>query len=273
MGGQLLIADNHNHFLMSDPVTMAAAAAARGIDTIAFTEHAQHLCEVRRAIPYLANRWAVEGRPLARRAYLDAIDDARADAPIELRAGLELDARPHHHEYERLLDELVAPADPEWDVIIGSVHVLSDDSGIEETRGATDTLAVWRDYAELQAAAAASGRYDILSHPVRLGFSVPGRPASLPDLLDQITRAAAVHGVAVEINGNDLSVRPDLVTELVASVRRRGAHVSLGSDAHLPAAAGAVTAALPLLQAHGISHCALLRQRRLELVPVAAQSL
>jgi histidinol phosphatase-like PHP family hydrolase len=261
-----LIADNHNHFLMSDPQTMAAAAAARGVDTIAFTEHAQHLCEVREAIPYLANRWTPEGRPLAKRAYLDAISDARNLAPIEVRVGLELDARPHHDDYERVLEQLVGPSAPAWDVIVGSVHVLSDDSGIEERREFNNALGVWRDYADLQAAAVASGRYDVLAHPVRLGFTVPGRPPNLPRVLDRITGAAARHGVAVEVNGNDVSVRPDLVAELVASIARQGAYVSLGSDAHVPATAGAVIEALPILRTSGLHQAALFRRRRLDLV-------
>lgn len=262
----MLIADNHNHFLMSDPRTMAAAAAARGIGTIAFTEHAQHLCEVRDAIPYLANRWIPEGRPLAKGAYLDALSEARDLAPIEVRVGLELDARPHHDDYERALEQLVGPSSDAWDVIVGSVHVLSDDSGIEETRRVDDALDVWHDYAELQTAAVASGRYDVLAHPVRLGFSVPGRPPSLPRVLDHITGAAAKYGVAVEVNGNDMSVRPDLVTELVASVARRGAYVSLGSDAHVPATAGTVMDALPILRTSGLHRAVVFRRRQLDLV-------
>ena len=263
-----MIADNHNHFLMSDPRTMAAAAAENGVDTIAFTEHAQHLCEVRAAIPYLASRWALEGRPLKRDAYLDAIIDARDVAPIELRVGLELDARPNHDDYERALEQVVGPSAPAWDVIVGSVHVLSDDSGIEEARTVDDLVGIWRDYAELQAAAIASGRYDVLAHPVRLGFSVAGVPANLQKALDHITGAAARHGVAVEVNGNDTTVRPDLVTELVASIARRGAYLSLGSDAHVPATAGAVVRALPLLRSHGFRRAAIFRRRRLELVPL-----
>jgi len=247
---------------------MAAAAAENGVDTIAFTEHAQHLCEVREAIPYLASRWTLEGRPLARQAYFDAISDARDVAPIELRVGLELDARPNHDDYERALEHVVGPSAPLWDVIVGSVHVLSDDSGIEEARTVHDLVGVWRDYAELQVAAVASRRYDVLAHPVRLGFSVPGQPANLPKVLDHITAAAARHGVAVEVNGNDMSVRPDLVTELVASIARQRAYASLGSDAHVPANAGAIMRALPLLRSHGLPCAAIFRRRQLDLVPL-----
>lgn len=264
----MLIADNHNHFLMSDPQTMAAAAAARRVDSIAFTEHAQHLCEVREAIPYLASRWALEGQPLPRQAYLDAVADARDLAPIEVRVGLELDARPNHAGYEHALAQIVDPSASTWDVIVGSVHVLSDDSGIEESRTVQDPEAVWQDYAELQTAAVATGGYDVLAHPVRLGFSVPGRPPNLAKQLDHVTGAAARHGVAVEVNGNDMAVRPDLVAELVASIARQGAFVSLGSDAHVPTHAGAVVGALPVLEAHGLRSAAIFRRRRLDLVPL-----
>ncbi|HEX7070243.1 MAG TPA: PHP domain-containing protein [Rhodothermales bacterium] len=257
---------------MSDARTMAAAAAANGVDTIAFTEHAHHLSEVRETIAYLASRWMLEGRPLARQAYLDAVSDARDVAPIEVRVGLELDARPQHDDYERALEQVVDPSAPAWDVIVGSVHALSDDSGIEETRSVDEPMAVWRDYAELQVAAMASGRYDVLAHPVRLGFSVAGRPPNLSRMLDEITRAAVRHGVAVEVNGNDMSVRPDLVAALIASIARQGAWVSLGSDAHVPATAGAALRAVPVLRRHGLDCAAIFRRRRPELVPLPSRA-
>jgi histidinol phosphatase-like PHP family hydrolase len=113
--------------------------------------------------------------------------------------------------------------------------------------------------------AVASGRYDVLAHPTRLGLGVPGAPADIVKLLARVTTAAALHHVAVEINGNDLEQRPDLVQLLIASAADAGASVSLGSDAHLPRSAGRVRAAAPLLMAAGIEATACFSHRKLGL--------
>ena len=46
--------------------------------------------------------------------------------------------------------------------------------------------------------------------------------------------------MALEVNGSDLRVYPELVQLLCESIARAGAPVSLGSDAHRPHGVGAV---------------------------------
>jgi histidinol phosphatase-like PHP family hydrolase len=252
---------------MSDADSIVAAAATAGVNAIALTEHGQHLQELRDAIPYLATRWSPEGPPVSMREYIGVVRAAAQRAEVGVLIGVELDARPRHDRYEAAVARFVRQHDDVWDVVIGSVHVLSDDMGVEETPSAPAAEA-WDDYVDLQTRALSSGRYDVLAHPTRLGFSVPETPTDIVELLDRITSAASVHRVAVEINGNDYGRRPDLVGLLVASAARHGAVVSLGSDAHVPATAGCVIGVLPLLHAHGIHSTACFTNRRPFLEPL-----
>jgi histidinol phosphatase-like PHP family hydrolase len=263
-----VIADLHNHFLMADANSIVAAAAAAGVGVIALTEHGQHLQELRDAIPYLAARWPPEGPPVSLDHYVEVVVDAQNRADIDVLIGVELDARPGHDAFEARVAEIVDSRADLWDVLIGSVHVLSDDTGIEEARNEGANDGVWQDYVDLQVRAVASGRYDVLAHPTRLGLGVPGTPTDIGELLTRVTTAAAGHQVAVELNGNDLEQRPDLVELLIASAADAGATVSLGSDAHLPRTAGRIRAVAPLLRAVGIEATACFRRRANGLQPL-----
>jgi histidinol phosphatase-like PHP family hydrolase len=260
-----VIADLHNHFLMANANLIVAAAAAAGVGVIALTEHGQHVQELREAIPYLATRWPPEGPPVSLDHYVELVVDAQDRAEIDVLIGLELDARPGHDAFEATVAEVVDSRADLWDVLIGSVHVLSDDTGIEDARDEGADDGVWQDYVDLQVRAVASGRYDVLAHPTRLGLGVPRAPADIVELLARVTTAAALHHVAVELNGNDLEQRPDLVELLIASAAASRATISLGSDAHLPRSAGRVRAAAPLLRAAGIEATACFSRRKLGL--------
>ena len=63
--------------------------------------------------------------------------------------------------------------------------------------------------------------------------------------LDRLAELAAARDVALEINGSDVRVYPELVQLLCESIARAGAPVSLGSDAHRPHRVGSV------LERHG----------------------
>ena len=101
--------------------------------------------------------------------------------------------------------------------MIGSVHVIADDTAVEGEAGCRDAGVAWGDYLDRLVAAAASGAYDVISHPVRLAQSQPDAPAFVAARLDDLAEAAARADVALEINGTDLERRPDLV----AAARRR----------------------------------------------------
>jgi histidinol phosphatase-like PHP family hydrolase len=116
--------------------------------------------------------------------------------------------------------------------------------------------------------AASSHRFDVISHPIRLGNSVPGIPDVIPGLLEDLAHVAAREHVALEVNGSDLRRRPDLVHVLLDALAKHDAPVSLGSDAHLPRSVGGVRGVIPMLRARGIARVARFERRQMELVPL-----
>jgi histidinol phosphatase-like PHP family hydrolase len=262
--------DNHNHFLMAGDIgAMVAAAEQAGISDLVFSEHNFHLDEAREAIPYLAARWTPEGPPIPLGAYVDAVHAAAERSSVNVLLGLEMDVRPEDQAFEAASDAITALRD-DWDVVLGSVHTTSDDVSVQDEDLALSPEDAWQDYHERLRIAAASGRFDIISHPIRLGFSVPGIPGCVPGLLAQLAVVAAEHGVALEVNGSDLRRRPDLVQLLVDVLASHDAPISLGSDAHLPAAVGCIRGVLPLLREKGVRQIARVEKRTLELVPLPA---
>jgi histidinol phosphatase-like PHP family hydrolase len=260
--------DNHNHFVMAGGIgPMVEAAERNGISDIAFSEHNFHLDEAREAIPYLAARWTPEGPPLPLARYVEEVRAAGERSRVRVLLGLEVDVRPEDDAFERATDAFTARRD-DWDVVLGSVHTMSDDVSVQDEPVVMAPDDAWADYLGRVTIAAGSGRFDVISHPVRLGYSVPGIPAAVPSLLEGVARVAASEGVALEVNGADLERRPDLVGLLVAILARYDAPVSLGSDAHLPNSVGRARAVLPLLREHGVKRIARFERRQLELVPL-----
>ncbi|HEY1480116.1 MAG TPA: PHP domain-containing protein [Gaiellales bacterium] len=262
--------DNHNHFVMAGDIDAMIAAAERAeLSEIVFSEHNFHLDEAREAIPYLAARWTPEGPPLPIARYVETVREAGERAKVGVLLGLEMDVRPEDPAFERASDAFTATRD-DWDVVLGSVHTLSDDVSVQDEGITMSPDDAWEDYLGRVMVAARSGRFDIISHPIRLGFSVPGIPEAVPELLAQVATIAAESGVALELNGSDLRRRPDLIEVLVDVLARHDAPISLGSDAHLPHSVGYVRAVVPMLRARGVTRIARIRQRTLELVPLPA---
>jgi histidinol-phosphatase (PHP family) len=262
--------DNHNHFLMAGDIDAMVAAAERAeLSDIVFSEHNFHLDEAREAIPYLAARWTPEGPPLPLARYVEEVRAAGERSRVRVLLGLEVDVRPEDEAFERATDAFTARRD-DWDVVLGSVHTMSDDVSVQDEPVAMSPDDAWADYLARVTVAAGSGRFDVISHPVRLGYSVPGIPAAVPSLLAGVARVAASEGVAVEVNGADLGRRPDLVGLLVEILAEHDAPISLGSDAHLPNSVGRARGVLPLLRERGVKRIARFERRRLELVPLPA---
>ena len=262
--------DNHNHYLMAGDIgAMVAAAEQAGLSDIVFSEHNFHLDEAREAIPYLAARWTPEGPPVPLQTYVDTVHAAAERSRVNVLLGLEMDVRPEDPAFEAASDAITALRD-DWDVVLGSVHTMSDDCSVQDEQIALGPEEAWQDYHARLRVAAASGRFDIISHPIRLGFSVPGIPDCVPDLLAQLAVIAAGNGVALELNGSDLRRRPDLVQLLVDVLARHDAPISLGSDAHMPGAVGFIRGVVPLLREKGVERIARIAQRTLELVPLPA---
>jgi histidinol phosphatase-like PHP family hydrolase len=264
------LADNHNHFMMEGSLDrmLAAAEASPVVGEIAFTEHVFNFDEARRALPELRRFGPEGGRAIAYDDYLGMLDAVRDQAGVRVLVGVELDMLPGDEGYESRLAGFRAEREDGWDIVLGSVHVLREGSDVQGPDPRLEAEEAWDDYLEQLGQAVTSGRYDVVTHPVRLGVGVPGRPAGLDEGLRHLAGLAAEADVALEINGGDLRRRPDLVHELVDACAREHAPVSLGSDAHRPHSVGSVAGALPLLREAGITHAARFERRERTLVPL-----
>ena len=250
------IHDNHNHLVANgDALAMVRAAEAAGLAGFAFTEHIFHLDEPRVASRYLGTRWdgELEGPPIGVQAYLSEIADAaRAVPAVAVGVGLELEHWPDDPRVREVQDAFVAAHAPDWDVILGSVHCLTGDHSIFDSSMPVTAARAWDDYFERLGDAVEHGGYDVVTHPLRLAVSRPEVPGDLARRLDRLAELAAARDVALEINGSDVRVYPELVQQLCASIARAGAPVSLGSDAHRAHRVGAVLSAMGFLRDAGL---------------------
>jgi histidinol phosphatase-like PHP family hydrolase len=257
--------DNHNHLVANgDALAMLQAAEAAGLAGFAFTEHVFHIEEARAASRYLGTRWngELEGPPIGVGQYLSEIAAAGEAVPgVAVTAGLELEHWPDDPLVRQAQAEFVSAYAGSWDVILGSVHCLTGDHSIFDPSTPLTDAEAWDDYLERMADAIQNGGYDVITHPIRLAVSRPEVPADLAQRLDHLAELAAAGDTALEINGSDVRVYPQLVELLCASIARAGAKVSLGSDAHYPRRVGAVLAGLDLLRAAGV-HSAVAFTRR-----------
>jgi histidinol-phosphatase (PHP family) len=264
--------DNHNHLVANgDAVAMLRAAEAAGLASFAFTEHVFHLEEVRTASHYLGTRWdgELEGPPMGVDQYLSEIAAAADAVPaVAVRVGLELEHWPDDPRVGEAQDAFMAAHAGVWDLILGSVHCLSGDYSIFDPLLPLSAEAAWDDYLERLEAAVEHGGYDVVTHPVRLAVSSPEVPRDLDRRLDRVAELAAASDVALEVNGSDLRVFPELVELLCESIARAGAPVSLGSDAHRPRRVGAVLDAVELLRTAGVRHAVAFERGRRRDIPL-----
>lgn len=224
-----------------------AAAATRGADEIAFTEHLYRCVE---AAPVLGRFWddplhpdltratkqfLDEDTTLSLNAYVDAVLEAR-DAGLPVLLGLEVDFFPE------TIDDVLDFLEPyPWDVLIGSVHWVGAwsidhvDSVFEfDRRGVEQAYA---DYFSLEAALAASGAVDVLAH-ADVVKKMGHRPADPPiELYRSVVAAAAQSGVAVEVSSAGLHQKAGEVypaPEFLQMFSDAGVPITLASDAHYP---------------------------------------
>lgn len=92
----------------------------------------------------------------------------------------------------------------------------------------------------------------IIAHPTGRNYSAGKDARDIPTDVNwaKVFRAAAVHDVALEINGQPS--RLDLPAELVAQARAAGCCFTLGSDAHRPDDVGALRYALDVVRRGGL---------------------
>ncbi|MBA4371059.1 MAG: histidinol-phosphatase [Coriobacteriaceae bacterium] len=211
------------------PADYVAAAAARGIEVLTFTDHLP--------LPEgFSAEYAMPRDELP--AYIEEILEAgaaRMDGP-EVLLGVEADWLPEHTAHVR---ELTA-AYP-FDVVMGSVHFIDDwafdDPALVGRYDEWDADALWERYfAELERASA-SGLFDVMSHP-DLVKKFRCAPAADPRALYEAAAHAMTHGdVAVEVSTAGLrkpcaEIYP--ARDFLAELRRADVPVTFGSDAHRP---------------------------------------
>jgi histidinol phosphatase-like PHP family hydrolase len=175
-----VLPDNHNHYIAwGDPGAMVEAAAAAGVTELVFSEHVHHIEEARAASPYIATRFAPEGPPVAHGGYVATVRAAAAVAPIPVRCGIELDVADDNAGLVAATTALRDSYASEWDIVIGSVHVIGGDEAIEGEPVHSDAASAWADYLDrlTEAATTTSSRTRCASRsriPTRRRSSPPG---------------------------------------------------------------------------------------------------
>ena len=197
-------------------------AAARGVDEIGVSEHVYYFAETRAfwTLPYQLDRCRH-----SLDVYCDAVlEGKRRGLPVKL--ALEVD---WIGERAAEMAEILEPYP--WDYLLGSVHWI-DGLAVDGRPGMWEEHEpehVWRRYVEELTAAAASGHFDVLSHPDLAKLFGHTHDADWSGVVD------ALHGVALEVSTAGLhkpvaELYPS--TSLLEHARAAGATVTLASDAH-----------------------------------------
>ncbi len=227
------------------------AAADRGVAEVGFTEHLYRFTEAatplgrfweresRTDLGEQSQRFVAVERILSLEAYCAAVVEAR-ERGLPVLLGLEVDFFP-----DSIDDVLEVLAPYRWDYLIGSVHWIGgwalDHPEVQaefERRGVDKA---YEQYFELVTQLAASGVVDVLGHvDVVKKFGHRASRERL-DLYEEVARAAAASGTAVEVSSAGLR-RP--VNEIYPSpsflrvLREAGVPITIASDAHRPANTG-----------------------------------
>ena len=227
--------DNHSHIIFADIGEMVAAAKKHHIDRYSITEHISQFRPMRESVDFGSVHR--QGRIFeSLREYRSEFSKVPESAlSMKLRIGLEVDFSPR---YEARVGEFVNQE--RWDVLLCSVHELSDGTEIEGTRQRATTRAEaareWHEYFRLQQMTLESDfvPFAALTHPTRLAKGIDRLPDDLDDLLLNLAKTAKRRGKALELNGNDLGYAPELVRKVAIACSKVDCTVSLGSDSHLP---------------------------------------
>jgi|SRR5437660_8344322 len=218
--------DFHSHVVRSSARQMVQAAQKRGLRVLGLSEHIFQITEGRAPLEHMA----LEGPMLSFSSYIEAVQAAAQELEFEARLGLEVDFIPEKNA------AIQAPLQAyPWDFLIGSVHQI--DGKIFERQDEImreEGEALWLRYMELLRAAANSGYFSLISHPVRMGARNSHLPPTLDDELERLAAEATRNNIALEANGYDILMYPHLVRRLVRACALHRTPISVGSDAHNP---------------------------------------
>jgi histidinol-phosphatase (PHP family) len=244
-------------------------AIEHGLDQIGFADHCPRYY-LTRAQRSRYGDWGMSEELLEH--YVRDLESLRAAfaGTIDIRIGLEVD---YIQGAEDTLRDTVAPYP--FDFLLGSVHCLPRLGWRHLTHYQNRRpLGIYREYFAGVRAALRSGLFDSIAHPdfVWRYVAWPSESADeIADTLADIVRLAAYRDTALEMNANGflwsmLAARanaPNPFATLLEQIAQQRAVVSLGSDAHAPAAVGAsLTDIAKALHTHGITRCATFRHRR-----------
>lgn len=253
--------DYHTHICEPSLDVMLARAAKLGIREYAVTEHIFQLNEGHPLFPQIPP----EGARIAREWYVATVPKRGAYYGVDVRLGLEVDFVPGlEAAVQQVLDGVA------WDVLLGSVHEIDGFDLFESSPDSPEHgETLWRRYVELLTAAARSGMFDVITHPVRNTLLNEHVPADIDELLDELTQHAARGQVAIELNGEDTESWPQHVQRLANACARNRCAISFGSDAHGPRRIGrGMQQAMEIAVDAGVTHAVSFRQRERRLVPL-----
>lgn len=196
-----IIADLHTHSTWSDGKLsiheMAKAARARGLKILAITDHSASLG--------VAGGLSVD-EIQAQRSEIDAVQSELGDS-IRLLQGCEVEIRADGA--LDFPDDVLA----KLDIVIAALH-----SGLRQPR---------QQVTERMLSAIRNPHVDLIAHPT--GRMIPNREGADLDI-EAVFRAAAEHGVALEINAHPS--RLDLDDVLARRAAQLGIPLSINTDAH-----------------------------------------
>lgn len=243
------------------------AALDAGVGTLALTNHYELDAVLLGKLPAPDGTAEEEELCAAREAYAGKLTILR---------GIEL-GQPYAswEETEKLLR-----ARP-YDVVLGSVHILSTGADFYDYRNATlsddDFRAMWEDYLGLLMTLVSDAPVDVQTHityplrylPVERRQRITGLPGKERELFEPILRKLVERGIALEINTAALRrpdahlPEPDPGLSLLNLYRELGGELlSIGSDAHRPEHVGAgLREGCLLAQAAGFKYLTVFRER------------
>lgn len=206
-------------------------ADERGVDEVGFTEHVYYFVQTRDfwRIPYQTERCTLDLDD-----YVAAVVEAkRQGLPVKL--GLEVDWAG-----ERAGELAAVLAAYPFDYLLCSVHWLDGGFGIDGAVGGGaweqwPQEEVWKRYVAELSAAAASGNFDVLSHPDLA--KIHGVRGS-DERYDELAAAVDAAGVALEISTAGLRKPVAEIYPDPRLLRLSAAPVTLASDAHKPQQVG-----------------------------------
>src|SRR5258708_4094436 len=192
-----LPADYHMHtplcrHAVGEPTELAAQALALGFEEIGFSDHNPMAQDD-------FDDWRMRDDQLDE--YVAKVEQARRDHPaLTIKLALEVDFIPGYEDWIRDL----AARHP-WDYLIGAVHYVSEAWAIDTPVKLAewkhrDPFEVWTAYFERLTLAAESGLFDIIAHADLCKKFCFYPKQDCEPLFRRFHEAAALRGVAMELN-------------------------------------------------------------------------